>query len=101
MGFLFDHLISKREHRRWHGDGERLGGSEIEDQVELGWLQDRQIGGLFALKDLADVAAGLAIRIRKVGSIARQSAGCGVLAQIVDRGNCMARFQRGKLIALG
>src|SRR5262252_974720 len=36
---------------------------------------------------------GLALCVRKVRSIAHQTTGCGVLPQIVDRGNRIARLQ--------
>ena len=44
-----------------HGEAERLGGLEVDDQLELGRLLDRQIGRLGALEDLSGVNAGLAI----------------------------------------
>ena len=37
---------------------------EIDDQLELGRLQDRQVGRLRALENAAGVDAGLAIRVR-------------------------------------
>ena len=43
-----------------------LGGLEVDDQLELGWLQDRQVGGLRALEDAAGVDADLAICIRNL-----------------------------------
>ena len=32
---LFDHLVSDTEKRRWHGDAERIGGLQVDDQLEL------------------------------------------------------------------
>jgi len=47
---LFDDLVSTAKQRLWHGETERLGGLEIDDQLERGGLLDRQIGGLSPLR---------------------------------------------------
>jgi hypothetical protein len=44
-----------------HREAERFRGLEIDDQLELGRLLDRQIGRLGALEDLPGVNAELAI----------------------------------------
>ena len=43
------------------------GGLEVDDQLELGRLHDRQFRGLGALEDAAGIDADLTIRIRKAG----------------------------------
>ena len=45
---LLDHLVGAGEQRRRNVDAKRLRGLEIDHQLELGRLLDRQIGGLFA-----------------------------------------------------
>jgi uncharacterized protein YprB with RNaseH-like and TPR domain len=57
------------------GQTERLGRLEIDDQFELGRLQDRQIGRLGAVEDFAGIDASLTITVRVVGSVAHQPAG--------------------------
>jgi hypothetical protein len=42
----FDNLVGAGEDRLRHGKAERLGGPEIDDQLEFGRLRDRQISGL-------------------------------------------------------
>ena len=42
-GSLFDHLVSGSEQRRWNIEAERLRSLEIDDQLEFGWLLDRQV----------------------------------------------------------
>src|SRR5271165_247956 len=54
----FDDLVGAGEERLWHGQAERRGGLEIDDQLERGRLLDRQIGRLGALKNLSRVAPG-------------------------------------------
>jgi hypothetical protein len=36
LGQLFDHLVGAAEQRDRHGDAERLGGLEIDNQLDLG-----------------------------------------------------------------
>ena len=69
------------------------------DQLELGRLQYRQIGGLGALENAADVVARLMIHV-KIGPVADQTARGDELPQPVHRWNGMARGQSGELFAL-
>src|SRR5207245_11236293 len=89
-----DHLIGEEERRRWNVETERLGGLEIDHQLKLGRLDHWQVGWFGALENFADVDAGLAIPIRKVASVTDQTAGVGVFALIIDRGQLVAGCQR-------
>src|SRR5262249_55758665 len=42
---LFDHLVGAGEQRWRDGQAERLGGDQIDDEIELGRLLDRQVAG--------------------------------------------------------
>jgi hypothetical protein len=45
----FDHLVGERHQGRRHVQADCLGGLEVDNQLELGRLQDRKVGRLFAL----------------------------------------------------
>ena len=38
---LFDHLVGASEERWWHGETERSGGLQIDDQLKFGGLLNR------------------------------------------------------------
>ena len=49
---LLDHLISGGQQSFRHLDAEQLGGLQVDDELELARLNDRQVDGLNTLKDL-------------------------------------------------
>jgi hypothetical protein len=67
------------------GEAERLGGFEIDDQLDLHRLLDWQIGGAGTFEDFAGVDASQARSVGKVGSVAHKAAGRGELAPCVNR----------------
>ena len=48
----FDHLVGAAKERNWNADAERLGGLEVQKQLNFRALLDRQIRRLFALENL-------------------------------------------------
>ena len=48
---LFDHLVSTRLQRQWHGEAERLRGLEVDHRLELGRLLHWKISGLGTPED--------------------------------------------------
>jgi hypothetical protein len=50
-----------------YGEAERLGCLHIDDQLELGRLLDREIGGLCAFEDFASVNSKLIIEEKVLG----------------------------------
>jgi hypothetical protein len=82
-GSLFDHVVGTNEYRSWDGEAKCPSGLEVDRQLELRRLHHRQISGLLTLKDATDIDADLTMRVRKVASVAEQTAGLGEI-----RGDC-------------
>ena len=92
----FDHLVGAGEQRRRHGEAEHPGSLEIDDQLDLGGLLNRQITGLFAFENAGGVDPGQTVSAGQVAALAHQAAGGDELADFVDR-----RDKRGELFAAG
>src|SRR5262245_65122250 len=71
----FDHLVGELLEMQWHVEAERLGGLEIDHQLELAGLEDGQIGRLRTLKNLPGIKDGLASGFRPAAAVAHTSAG--------------------------
>jgi hypothetical protein len=57
----FDHLIGAAEQRERDGETEHLRGLEVDEQLDLRGLNDRQVGRLVAFENPAGVDAGLTV----------------------------------------
>jgi hypothetical protein len=99
-GRLLDNLVGAGEQRRRHLEAKRPCGLEVDHELELGRLHDRQVGGLGAVENAADVNTHLAVGIGELRSVAHQAAGRGELPPLVDRGNCVSRCQRDELLTV-
>src|SRR5215471_18425665 len=93
MPQLFDHFIGAILYRLRHGDAERLRGLEVEQQLDFACLLDRQVSGLLALENTADVPASETIGIDDTASIANQAAGRHELMILINYGQRIAYRQ--------
>src|SRR5262249_1211251 len=79
----------------------RLRGLEVDDQIELGRLQSRQIDWPGAFENSCRVNANLAEGVDGVYSIAHQPASCSIFTELINRRKHIVRRQNHKLTAAG
>jgi hypothetical protein len=78
----FDNLVGRRERRRRDDQTKRLGCLEIDGEIELGRLHDRQVGRLLSLENPLDLNADLPIGVGETGAAAHKTAVRGKLARL-------------------
>src|SRR5207248_10665684 len=71
---LLDHLVGEQLHRIGNREAQGLRSLEIDHEFELGRPLHRQVSWLLPPDNPPRIDAGLAIRIRKVGSVAHKPA---------------------------
>jgi len=72
---LLDHLVGAGEQRRRHVEAKRLRGDQVEREIELGRLLDRNIGGLRAPQNFVHIIASTPKHAGDIGTIGHESAG--------------------------
>src|SRR5262245_31411271 len=86
-----DHLVGELLEIERNLEAKRLGGLEVDHQLERGRLHHRQVAGLGAVENLSGVNADLTICSRDAGAVADQAAGQGEFAPERHEGERMAR----------
>src|SRR5690349_6310843 len=81
----FDDLVRPRLHIGWNGEADLLSGFEIDHEIKLRRLLDRQIAGFGAYENFVDVNPGTAPIVQQIGSITHQSARFDKVTCRVDR----------------
>src|SRR5215813_15315028 len=81
----FDDFVGAGEHREWQNETQRLGGVEIDDQLELRRLPDRDIGRLGALQYFVYVSCGAPVHVREVRAVGHQASHLDKLPPVKHR----------------
>src|SRR5436305_7159268 len=97
LAHSFDHLVGAREQVRRNFKTEHPRGLRVDDQLELGGLLDRQVGGLGALENAADIHALLPVHIHDIGSVAYEPADLADVARAGCHRQRLARRPVGEL----
>src|SRR5690242_9654423 len=91
--WLFDDLVGAKQERIGHLESDGFGGLEVDAQIELGRLLDRQVARLGALEDLVDVVSGAAVHVLVAWPERHQPAG---LHQLPVGADAWYAVRRGK-----
>src|SRR6266850_7458581 len=68
-----DHLICPLPERRRDREAEGLGGLEVDNQIELGRLLDRKIGGLRTFANLGHIRGGMSDNVCETRPVRHKS----------------------------
>src|SRR5215472_1498277 len=71
---LFDYVVSELSELQRHIQAERLGGLEVDYQLELGGRLNRQIAWFCALEDAIDIQHGAPVLIGNIWAVRDQAA---------------------------
>src|SRR4030095_10317143 len=82
---LLDHLIRLEKKRRGDGQAERLGGLEVDDQLELRGLLDRQVRRLGTLENFVRIGGSSAPLVNPVRPIGEKATNLHKLAALIHR----------------
>src|SRR5215472_14458397 len=92
LAVSLDHLVGAAEDRLWDRQAERLGGLEVDDQLEFRRLLDREVRRFGALEDLVNIVGRDPEHVGKTRPIRHQKAGATANA---NRGQTVAQRHLG------
>src|SRR5262249_9589921 len=81
----FDHLVGAQQEGIRDRQAERLGGGQIDDELESRWLLDRKFGRLRPAEKLVDIVGGAPELVQNVCSIRHQTSRFDVVSIPVHR----------------
>src|SRR5713226_87502 len=90
---LLDDLVGPQQQRWRDRQAERLGGLEVDHQLELRGLLDREVGGLGALEDFVDVGCGAPPEIREIRPVGHEPTSIHEGSEAVDCRQSVLRYE--------
>src|SRR6476659_2441376 len=82
---LFDHLVGADEKRWRNGQADRFSCGQVDNEIELGRLLDRKVGGLRPSQNFVDEVSGASEQVRIVWSIRHKTSRFDELLTVVNR----------------
>src|SRR5262245_39459749 len=82
----FDHLISSCQNVRRNRQSNLLGGFEINHELKLRGLLDREVSGLYSLQDFVHVNSSAAIRVTITRGIGHEPTSFNEVTSLVHGG---------------
>src|SRR5216684_2341375 len=101
LAHSLDHLVGAGEQHVWNGDSQRLRCREVDYQLELGWLLDRDIAGLRPAQNLVDQVGSASEQSREVRSVGHESPSLGKIASSEDRRQPCVQCKRNDARVVG
>jgi hypothetical protein len=90
---LFGYLVGAQKKRLWYLEAQSRGGGQIDDELELGWLLDRDVGRLCSAQNLIDKIGRASILVRYAWTVGHQTSRFDVLPIAVHRRQSRAERQ--------
>ena len=81
---LFDHLVGANEQRDRHGDAERLGSLQVDNEIVFGRKLHRQLARILALEDAINVSRRLPVLVSYIRPVGDKSTAAGKETMGVD-----------------
>src|SRR6516162_6686559 len=81
----FNHLVGAQQERLRDRQAERLGGGQVDDEIELGGLLDRDVTRLRSAQNLVNIISGAPELLRKAWPIGHETSPFNVFTSAVHR----------------
>src|SRR5687767_14174046 len=85
----FNHLVRAHQNGMRNGYAERLGGPQIDRELDAAGLLDREIGRLGALKDAIDVSRRPSKAVAEIRAVSHEAPNLRILPSSINRGHAV------------